>query len=133
MYNKVECVVLSCDNCGESYTDEHNGFSIFVDENQAHESADNDGWYSDNGKYYCPDCHKIDDKDNLILKKLSPQYQVIADFPDNKDFPKGKIIEFQPWSSSDAYWSHIVEDCQGKREWLQDYFDKYPHLFRRVR
>jgi hypothetical protein len=133
MYNKVECICLSCDNCGETFMDNHTGFSIYVDENGAHEAADNDGWYSEDGKHYCPECHTIDDDDNLILKKLPPVYEVIADFPNNNDFPKGKKIEFQPWSGSDLYWAHIVEDCQGKREWLSDYFNNYPHLFRKVR
>jgi len=67
MYNKVECIVISCDNCGETYTDEHSGFSIYVDESSAYESADSDGWYGDKNIHYCPSCHKIDDEDNLII------------------------------------------------------------------
>jgi len=67
MYNKVECICLTCDNCGETYQDEHTGFSIFVDEEGAHEAADNDGWHLEGGKYYCDECHTINDEDELVI------------------------------------------------------------------
>lgn len=67
MYNKIECVTLSCDNCQEDYQDEHTGFSIYVDENGAHEAADNDGWYSEDKKNYCPECHTINYEDKLVI------------------------------------------------------------------
>ena len=66
MYNKVECICLTCDNCGETYMDDHSGFSIYVDENGAHEAAEDDGWHLEGDKHYCPECHTIDDEDNLI-------------------------------------------------------------------
>lgn len=68
MYNKIECISITCDNCEETYQNDHSGFSIFVDEIQAHDDADNSGWYSDDGKHYCPTCHEIDDNDDLIIK-----------------------------------------------------------------
>lgn len=68
MIQKVECFTLECDNCKEIFQDEHSGFSIFVDESSAWEYADNDGWYEDKGKHYCPSCHDFDDDDNLIIK-----------------------------------------------------------------
>ena len=67
MYNKVECICITCDNCGETFIDYRSGFSIFNDGNSAHEAADDYGWYSENGKHYCPDCHIIDDNDNLVI------------------------------------------------------------------
>jgi hypothetical protein len=70
MYTKVECVALYCDNCKEQFEEFNSGFSIFIDENQAHENADNAGWYLHDGKQYCPDCHWIDDEDNLIIKLI---------------------------------------------------------------
>lgn len=73
MYQKIECVCLVCDNCGETYLDGDTGFSIFVDEDAVHEAADIDGWYlndTGDGKYYCPDCHSIDDEDNLIVNGI---------------------------------------------------------------
>jgi|SRR6478672_2112360 len=61
---------------------------------------------------------------------IKPIYEVIAEYPDNKDFPKGKIIKFSPWNK--YHWVHYVEDCQGKREYILNFFDKYPHLFKRI-
>lgn len=30
---------------------------------------ENDGWHvTEDGKHYCPECHIIDDDDNLIIK-----------------------------------------------------------------
>ena len=45
MIHKVEYVMLSCDNCKKDFIEYHNGFSIFVDENQAYEEASNDDWF----------------------------------------------------------------------------------------
>ena len=90
MYIKDELTGIKCDNCKELYTETHNGFSFFSDELNAQESADNDGWFHDNKKHYCPNCHTIDDDDKLIIKNIAPIYEVIAEFPENKDFPKGK-------------------------------------------
>jgi len=69
-------------------------------------------------------------KDWESPKNSTPTYEVIADFPNNKDFPVGKIITFNPWN--DSYWQHSVEDCQGVRTWLSEYFDNYPHLFKKL-
>ena len=67
----------------------------------------------------------------LLYKKDEPPiYKVIADYPDNKYFPVGKIIDFEKWN--EHYWQHKVIDCQGERSWLSEWFDKYPHLFKRV-
>jgi hypothetical protein len=63
---------------------------------------------------------------------LKPRYKVIAPYPENKDFPVGKIITFNTWPDSlhySGYWQHIVEDSQGVRAWLSTFFDEYPHLF----
>jgi rubredoxin len=75
MYNKVECITLSCDNCGEIYIDENGtGFSIWGTESDAHEHADNDGWHLDD-KHYCPTCHTIDDDDNLVINPVKTYKQ----------------------------------------------------------
>lgn len=60
----------------------------------------------------------------------APVYEVIADYPNNTDFPRGKRIEFEPWMG--LYWQHKITDCQGERMWLSDFFDKYPHLFQKL-
>jgi hypothetical protein len=64
--------------------------------------------------------------------KEPPCYQVIADYPENKDFPVGEKIRLHRWGSCTIYWSYKVKDCQGEREYLTDFFDKYPHIFRRI-
>ena len=135
MYIKEELTGIECDNCKDQYRAKHTDFSFFTDEGNAMESAWDDGWVQDqsNGKHYCPDCHTVDDEDNIILKKLSPIYLVIAEFPENKDFPKGKKIEFEPWTNQPDYWMHVVEDCQGRIEWLSGYFDNFPAIFKRLR
>jgi hypothetical protein len=60
---------------------------------------------------------------------MAPRYKVIADYPGNHDFVLHQIIVLVPWKSCDSYWAHYVEDCQGERSWLEDFFKKYPHLF----
>lgn len=81
MYNKVECIVITCDNCDETYTDEHSGFSIYSDENAANDACQNDDWESsEKGKHYCPLCYKINDEDELIInaertKAITPSNQ----------------------------------------------------------
>lgn len=67
MYNKVECICITCDNCGDEFIDNHSGFSIYVDENGAQEAADDYGWHSEGGKHYCHDCHTINDNDELVI------------------------------------------------------------------
>lgn len=66
MTSKIECVIVTCDNCENPYED-GNGFSIFSDETCVH-PEDNE-WYVDEDKHYCPSCYELDEDDNLILKK----------------------------------------------------------------
>lgn len=129
MYNKIECIYLTCDNCGEIFTENHNGFSIFLDEINAHDEADNDGWYL-HGKHYCSSCHTIDDDDILIIKPIAPIFEVIAEFPNNEYFALGNKITFETWHAN--YWQHIEKDCQGEKVWLSTWFEQYPHLFKRI-
>lgn len=62
--NKVECETITCDNCGDTY-ENHSGFTVFFFSSDAH--PEDDDWYVDNDTHYCPDCHTIDDDDNLII------------------------------------------------------------------
>lgn len=66
---------------------------------------------------------------------LKPRYMVTAPYPDNADFPVGSIIQgFKPWPNENgSYWQYTVKDCKGKREWLSDFFDLYPHLFKKLK
>lgn len=67
-YQKVDSFCIVCDNCGETYCDDHSGFTIFVDEIQANDYAQNSDWYNEGDKHYCDNCHSFDEDDNLIIK-----------------------------------------------------------------
>lgn len=68
MIHEEKCFVLTCDNCKETYCDENGtGFSMFPDGGQVWEYADNDGWYEQDGKHYCPKCYTINDNDELVV------------------------------------------------------------------
>lgn len=58
---------------------------------------------------------------------MNPQVKLIADFPGNKDFEIGETITLESWNG--VNWIYEVEDCQGKRSYLLDFFEKYPYLF----
>lgn len=55
---KDVCYGVQCDGCKEVHVSNCLGFSIFVDEYQATNSADDDDWKQINGKWYCPECVK---------------------------------------------------------------------------
>lgn len=70
---KEECYVMSCDNCKESYQEHHSGYSLFIDEAQLHESAED--WFIDTDPRndskgeicLCEKCHHFNDEDVLII------------------------------------------------------------------
>lgn len=72
MYHEEKMYGIICDNCKESYQDDHNGWSYMIDENSIWELADNDGWHEEGEKHYCPKCHHFDDDDNLVITTLKP-------------------------------------------------------------
>lgn len=78
MITEETCYVGNCDNCGETYRNEHHGFTMFIDKSQCLEYMDKDDWYTGHadpdhkGKYYCPDCFEHDpDIDDKIVVDLS--------------------------------------------------------------
>lgn len=70
MITTLEMYGVECDNCKEDYIDDRTGFCAWNDAELAHESADGDGWYTDDLKHYCPKCFHIDDNDNLVLHEI---------------------------------------------------------------
>ena len=87
MIHEEKCYCVTCDNCGETYMNDHSGFSLFVDENQLYENIDNDSWFTHGegehkDKHYCEKCYKCDeaDEDKIILdesrKKLNSDQNV---------------------------------------------------------
>lgn len=83
MITEIKAYQASCDNCGETFCDEHgDGFTVFSDEGDMQENMDSDGWHV-NGtdedhedKVYCPLCYKehpeIDDKIIVDLTRKIP-------------------------------------------------------------
>lgn len=68
MIEKIQSVMLECDNCKSPY-ESYNGFSIFVDEQTAVESASEDGWsmHNSNGKHYCGKCHETNESGEFLI------------------------------------------------------------------
>lgn len=66
---KSTCYGVMCDNCKEIFEDGFTGFSLYTDENYAHERAGDSGWTEDEERHYCSECYKYDDNDNLILNE----------------------------------------------------------------
>lgn len=67
MIQKTDCYCVVCDNCGDTYEDPVTGFSLWTDSGAM--NPEDRGWHvTDDGKHYCPDCHIVDDDDNLIIK-----------------------------------------------------------------
>ena len=53
---KEECYGVQCDWCNEVHIGTYTGYSVFVDECSATESAYEDDWKEIDGKWYCPEC-----------------------------------------------------------------------------
>lgn len=68
MIHKVEMFGAICDGCRESYESSCEGWTVFSDESLVEEEMNEDGWHiTQDGKTYCPNCHRFDDDDKLIL------------------------------------------------------------------
>lgn len=70
MIQPVTMYGVVCDNCGERWIDENNGYAGFTDEiSMGNVINDDDTWHSvyRENKHYCPKCFHIDDDDNLVI------------------------------------------------------------------
>ena len=86
--------MIDCDVCGQSYRDDYTGFSIWLDDNSADEALEDTGWYIDEGKHYCKDCHEIDDNDNLIIKPKTEKMEIEREIDDfNKEWNRKECGE----------------------------------------
>jgi hypothetical protein len=65
MIEKIEMYSVSCDVCE---TILETDYSCWNHPEDAVEEAAEYGWHRDGDKHYCPDCHKFDDNDNVIIK-----------------------------------------------------------------
>lgn len=60
---------------------------------------------------------------------MHPRFMVIADWPDNYYFQVGGIISLNKLMAG-IYPQYEFEDCKGTHSYLEDFFKKYPHLFK---
>jgi hypothetical protein len=74
MIYQVTMYSAQCDNCQESFEAAHTGYCAFVDKEACRDAMVNDSssnWveYEVNGrmKHYCPECHKFDSQDRLMI------------------------------------------------------------------
>src|SRR5664279_2219408 len=102
-----------CDNCGEAWFDDHNGYAAFATDDSMAENVSNDEeWHTDHDadptKHYCSKCFKIDDEDNLIINSERTNPQPIEH---NKGSEAGltsngvEAIKFTEWLISNSYLS----------------------------
>lgn len=61
-----------CDNCGEEWADDWNGWIAFTDQSSMDQNVrDDDLWHTTkDGKHYCPNCFCFDDDDNLVISNV---------------------------------------------------------------
>ena len=69
MIKEVKAYSLFCDNCRELFVGHSSGYSMWVDETQTKEEADDEGWIEHGSNHYCPNCYTIDGNDSVVIKK----------------------------------------------------------------
>lgn len=68
----IQMFGCKCDGCGEVWD---NGDSVmaYQDEDHVRYSIEESGWHiTEEKKTYCPDCHSIDDNDQITFKTTNP-------------------------------------------------------------
>jgi hypothetical protein len=59
-----------CDRCQKLFEDEFTGYSLWCEKDRLLEEMYDSGWVDYSGKYYCPNCYKINkETDEIIIKK----------------------------------------------------------------
>ncbi|MCW0484094.1 hypothetical protein [Gaoshiqia sediminis] len=104
---------VKCNRCGNIC--ESGDYQYWNDESAAEESAAESEWHIDNGKHYCPNCHEIDENDNVLIylpipesvKKAQIFLQSITRYAvlkDRKDSFRIEISNIQYLSDADLAW-----------------------------
>ena len=71
---KTESYVACCDHCGDDFESQHEGFTIFPEDQTLQEMIDEAGWHTEEGRlfehnrHYCDKCHWVDDADEMHLR-----------------------------------------------------------------
>lgn len=69
MIKEVKAYSLFCDNCSELFMGHSSGYSMWVDNSQGREEAEDEGWIEHECKHYCPNCYSINSDDNVVIKE----------------------------------------------------------------
>lgn len=65
---------IKCNRCQAIYEDSE-GANLAVDRHgDLEESAQEDGWYVNGDRHYCPNCHTINENDEVVTKPLIDYY-----------------------------------------------------------
>ncbi len=70
MITPVTYYTAVCDNCKETWSNDHHGWAAMNDEAGLKDILQNDDWcLAPNGKTYCPKCYSFDDDDSFSLNQ----------------------------------------------------------------
>lgn len=66
MIQEVKMYTVVCDNCKDTL-ETYDGFAAWHDQDDAEETARNKDWLEMGNAFFCTDCYKHDDKDELVI------------------------------------------------------------------
>lgn len=69
MIKEVKSYSIVCDNCGKTYVENCNDYTIWLEPDIAIQNAMDEDWIEHEGKHYCPDCYKIGEYGNIEVKE----------------------------------------------------------------
>lgn len=70
---------VKCSRCGHQFEDSYDGYTLWADEQQAWEAAEEEDWIERDGKHYCPACYTEDEESDDFIPK-PPYPQAFRDF-----------------------------------------------------
>lgn len=70
---KIECIAISCDNCG-NMLESSEGFTIFMMESDI--QVEDSDWIKDGESHYCDKCHYFNDDDKLIIDQSRRKHDI---------------------------------------------------------
>lgn len=126
---------VQCDNCKVHYEDENSGYGFWINEQDAWECANNDGWTEENNMHYCNDCYVYDNNDKLILKliqtRLSNETQKGNCFPTVIACLMGlknpeEVIQIQEYYNvENNSWIDKLYEWLGQKGFFHEYIDDH--------
>lgn len=66
-----------------------------------------------------------------VEELLKPRYKVVSDWPGRKDFEVGQVIVLDK-KFSPQFQMYEIEDCQGKRQYINSFFEMFPLQFKKL-